>query len=251
MLDQGELAPLSVPPDNTTAYLEPVSTSSQSTPAFVYNWANPNQKPWENLPAAAASRVVGGMGSHWTCCTPEQFPDIERSNIFSNEEWTDLYKEAKELFHTTTTAFDYSIRHQLVRHVLLDATDHKREFVSMPLACQRSKKYKEYVEWTAPATILGDLAEPKYDGGLFELKAQHRCTMLARHPITGQIEGARLKDLLNDEYIFVKAKKYVICAGATLTAGILFNSDFVDYPALVCVLPLPRVPILIFIRDTT
>ena len=193
--------------------------------AFIHNGQNPTQKAYDNLPAAAASRVVGGMGSHWTCCTPEQFPGIERSDIFSDQEWEDLYNEARKLFHTTSTAYDDSIRHQLVKNVLLDATQ-DREFISMPLATRRSHRNKDYLQWTAPATILGDLANPDYDGGLFELKAQHQCTKLHRNPFTGQVEGALLKNLLTEENILVKAKKYVICAGATLTAGILFNSGF-------------------------
>ena len=188
------------------------------------------------MPAAAATRVIGGMGSHWTCCTPREFPGIERSDLFSDTEWDNLYEDAESLFHTNHTAFDDSIRHQLVRHVLLDATDNKRQFISMPLACQRNKPNKDYVEWTATATILGDLAEPNYEGGLFELKSQHRCTKLARNPTTGLVEGALLKNLLTEEKILVKAKKYVICAGAVLTPGILFNSEFTPengYSALV------------------
>ena len=178
------------------------------------------------MPAASATRVVGGMGSHWTCCTPREFPGIERSDLFSDAEWEDLYRDAEGLFHTNHTAYDDSIRHQLVRHVLIDATNGEREFISMPLACQRNKPNKDYIEWTATATILGDLAEPKYDGGLFELKSQHRCTKLEIDPATRQVSGATLKNLLTDETVLVRAKKYVICAGAVLTPGILFNSGF-------------------------
>ena len=194
--------------------------------AFIHNGQNPNQKAYENLPAAAATRAVGGMGSHWTCCTPREFPGIERSDLFSDAEWDELYDDAERLFHTNNTAFDDSIRHQLVKHVLNDATEHKRKFVSMPLACQRNQPNKDYVEWTATATILGDLASPNYNGSLFKLKTQHRCTKLEIDSTKRQVCGALLKNLLTGEAVLVRAKKYVICAGAVLTPGILFNSGF-------------------------
>ena len=178
------------------------------------------------------------MGSHWTCCTPEEFPEIERSDLFSDAEWRALYDEARKLFHTNSTAFDDSIRQQLVKKTLREA-NLGREFISLPLACQRNQKNKDYVEWTASATILGNLAEPNCRSDEFELKAQHRCTRLVTNSSAaqpGQIEFAELKNLLTGDIIYVKARKYVICAGAILTPGILFNSGFTpasQYPALV------------------
>lgn len=164
------------------------------------------------------------MGSHWTCCTPEEFPGIERSDLFTPEEWDTLYGDAKNLFNTTEHAFDNSIRGQLVEHVLLDAyKDTKRVFKGMPLACQRNQPNKDYVEWTCPATILGDLAEPGKDPR-FDFRSQYRCTKLNLDPTTGQVAGALVKNLLTDEVLLIEAKKYVICAGAVLTPGILFNS---------------------------
>jgi pyranose oxidase len=206
-----------------------------SQPEFIYNDQNSEQSPYDNLPAATAVREVGGMGSYWTCSTPEQHPEIERSDIFSNEEWNDLYDEARALFHTTNTAFDHSIRQEIVKDTLRKASK-GREFVSMPLACQRSTHNSDYVEWTATATILGDLADPKYTGGNFELRAQHCCTRLQIDAASRHVVGAELKSLLTNEVLLVKAKKNVICAGAILTAGILFNSQIrpdTGYPAFV------------------
>lgn len=205
--------------------------------AFIHNGQNPSQKAFDNMPAAAASRTVGGMGAHWTCATPEEFPGIERWGHFSDGTWRELYKEAKALFHTNDTLYDDSIRHQLVKHVLADATrNENRLFTGLPLAAQRNRPNKDYVEWTGPATILGDLAQPGYNGGLFKLLASHRCTKLEMNSTTGEVDGALLKDLLADRNVLVRAKKYVICAGAVLTPGILFNSGFGrdnGYPALV------------------
>lgn len=188
-----------------------------------------------SLPAAPVIREVGGMGSYWSCATPEQHPAVERSDLFSDQEWRTLYNQARALFHTTDTAFYHSIRHNLVKNTLVRA--HKnREIVNLPLACQRGTHNLEYLQWTGSATILGDLADPKYSGGNFELKSQHQCTRLLMDRASKHIVGAELTNLLTREVILAKAKKYIICAGAVLTAGILFNSEIQpdkDYPALV------------------
>ncbi|KAH6889472.1 hypothetical protein B0T10DRAFT_404819 [Thelonectria olida] len=195
--------------------------------SYVLNGQNPHQKASENLPAAAASRVVGGMGSHWTCCTPRQHPDIERSKLFSDEKWDELYAELERMMDTNETSFDDSIRQQLVKHTLADAYENvNREMKSMPLACKRSEKNKDYVEWSCSATILGELADPKYNGGAFELRPNTQCIKLERRDVDGKIQGALLEDLMNARKYLVKANKYVICAGAVLTPGILYNSGF-------------------------
>lgn len=177
------------------------------------------------------------MGSHWTCCTPRENP-IERSDLFSNEEWDGLYDRAEKLFDTTETAFDKSIRQQLVKKTL-EKSFEGREMRSMPLACKRSEKNQNYVEWSATATILGDLSDPKNQNPLFEIKPNTQCLGLALGP-TKQVEMAVVRDILTDKQYYIKAKKYIICAGAVLTPGILFNSsEFGNYdladslPALV------------------
>ncbi|KAM3441711.1 hypothetical protein MY4824_001489 [Beauveria thailandica] len=39
-----------------------------------------------SLRATFAIREVGCMGSYWSCATPEQHLEIERSDIFSDDE---------------------------------------------------------------------------------------------------------------------------------------------------------------------
>ncbi|KAH6988139.1 hypothetical protein BKA56DRAFT_578416 [Ilyonectria sp. MPI-CAGE-AT-0026] len=231
---KAELHPLSVPTNNVESYLEPSSWApTPKQVGYLQNGQNPKQNAWDNLPAAAASRVVGGMGSHWTCCTPRQHPGIERSTLFSDEEWDDLYTRAEEILGTNSTSFDDSIRQQLVKSTLEGAYE-KREMLSMPLACKRSEKNKEYIEWACSATILGDLANPRYSGDLFEIRANTQCVKLQLDDNDGQVAWAVVKDLMSNEKYKIKAKKYVICAGAVLTPGILFNSGFTtdELPAL-------------------
>jgi len=175
------------------------------------------------------------MGSHWTCCTPRQLPGVERSALFTDAEWEDLYTKAEKLFSTNRTTYDKSIRHQLVKHVLLDAyKESGREFSGMPLAGQRNRPNQEYIEWTCAATILGDLAEPNNNSKLFELRANNQCIKLQVDTATGQVAWAVVHDILNEKTYAIKAKKYVLCAGATLTPGILVNSGLdAQLPALV------------------
>jgi pyranose oxidase len=176
------------------------------------------------------------MGSHWTCCTPREHK-LERSDLFTDQEWGELYSTAEKLFRTNSTSFDDSIRQQLVKYVLGNAyknTD-RGTIISMPLACNRSADNKDYVEWTCPATILGDLAEPGYSGDKFEIRPNHQCLKLQLDDDSGQIAWAYVKDLLKNKRYYIIAKKYIVCAGAILTPGILFNSGLTTQilPALV------------------
>ncbi|KAF5672307.1 pyranose 2-oxidase [Fusarium heterosporum] len=226
---KGELDPLSVPTSSVQTILEPACWTPEDAPRIAgtsrlscKNGQNPDQKAYENLPGAAATRVVGGMGSHWTCCTPRQHPTIERSNLFNNDEWDDMYTRMEGLFNTNTVSFDNSIRQQLVKDTLHKAYEH-RELQSMPLACQRNVKNKNYVEWSCTATILGDYSKPGSANGLFEILPNTQCMRLGVDE-NFKIQFAEVKDLLTDTVYPIRAKKYVICAGAVLTPGILFNS---------------------------
>jgi pyranose oxidase len=153
----------------------------------MQNGQNPDQSPWDNIPSASASRVVGGMGSHWTCCTPRQHK-LERSELFTDDEWDELYSTAEKLFRTNSTSFDDSIRQQLVKHVLGNAYD-TRGIVSMPLACDRSAGNNDYVEWTCTATILDDLAKPSYSGDKFEIGPITNVLDSSLIRMTGKLHG--------------------------------------------------------------
>ncbi|KAL0260713.1 hypothetical protein SLS55_004403 [Diplodia seriata] len=225
---QGGLELLSVPVDKVPGpNLEPTSWSTRKN---IRNGQNPLQDAYDNLPVAAATRTVGGMGSHWTCCTPEQHPTLERSDLFTPAQWASLYAEAKALVKTNNTSFDASIRQQLVLKVLQAAhAGQGRGFQALPLACERREEGNtDYVEWSCAATVLGKIAtgEEGKGKGLFELRSSWQCVELLREDVTGRVWGALVKDLLADEYVLVEAERYVVCAGAVLTPGILFNSGF-------------------------
>ena len=205
---------------------------------------NPNQEPWDNLEEAAASRVVGGMSSHWTCCTPVpdelELPKEYRADTFDAE-----IREAKELVKTNDTVFDNmkSIRHELVKKTLNAAfSDKGKSFKSMPLACEevRGRNGRHLIRWSSSSTIFGDLVQPnKPEKEDFELWPEHLCTQLVlkhgNNTIDNNIDHALVKDLLTEKITKINAKSYVVCAGAVLTPQLLFMSkiDNTRLPALV------------------
>jgi pyranose oxidase len=148
------------------------------------------------------------------------------------------------MLDTNDTSFDDSIRQQLVKYTLAKAYEEvrrengetfSRQIKSMPLACER--KNKDYVQWSCSATILGkELSDPKYEGDDFEIRPNTQCVRLVRSDLDGTIQWALVEDLMEGKKYRIKANKYVICAGAVLTPGILFNSEFRrdTLPALVC-----------------
>jgi pyranose oxidase len=243
---QGELDLLSIPTDKqTTSFGDPSSWSIDPAHGTIYNGHNPDQDAYYNLPAAAATRNVGGMSSHWTCCTPRQHPKLERSSIFSEREWELLYTEAEERIKTNSTLFNDSIRQQLVQRTLegFHYGNGERKFIPMPLAAQKLPG-QSYLEWSSSSTVFGTITQGPQNSAnrLFTLRSQARCTLLHREQNPefadyGKVIGAMCTDLKTDKVFFVTAKKYVLCAGAILTPGIMYNSGWKpesnELPALV------------------
>ncbi|KAI0452935.1 hypothetical protein F5B21DRAFT_505842 [Xylaria acuta] len=208
----------------------------QSTKKVYCGNYNPQQKPEYNIKASAATRVVGGMSTHWTGCTPRQHP-LERSKLFNDDEWKSLYEKCEALFHTSKVNFENSVRQRLVKYVLKDKFQkdfehgHKkpwqteaRAVKTMPLAAKQLPGNESYIEWSCTATILGDLANPKPSDDRFMLMSQTQCDVLQINPETGRIECAIIVDLVHNKEYVVKANKYAICGGAVLTAGIIAKS---------------------------
>ncbi|KAI8181334.1 Pyranose 2-oxidase [Colletotrichum sp. SAR 10_65] len=201
---KGELQLLSVPTSNADAGLEPSAwVPEPCQQKFVLNGQNPDQKPYENLPAAAATRVVGGMGSHWTCCTPRQDPTIERSTLFNDEEWDELYKEAEKLFWTNPKIFDDSIRQKLVKSILDKAFEERnRKTANMPLCGKRRDNNKDYTEWACTATILGDIAHDEN----FKLLPNTQCVRFELDDFS-KVRLVLVENLVDNEKYRIKANK--------------------------------------------
>ncbi|KAL8349024.1 hypothetical protein RB598_002013 [Gaeumannomyces tritici] len=94
----------------------------------------------------------------------------------------------------------------------------------MPLAC--TPKHADYIEWSCSATILGDLSAPNLTHAKFRIWPNVQCMKLEL--AKGEVTKMAVKDILHDPSgtFEIKAKKYVICAGAVLTVGILHQSGF-------------------------
>lgn len=190
------------------------------------------------------------MGSHWTCCTPEQHK-TERAESQAGADFTGVYKKyepARKLLGTKATEFDESVRQNLVMVTLEEAIPDAK-IQPMPLACTRSQNNKDYVEWACPATILdantnvsssaNSTTSPKLSSSAnsktpptadqnFQIWPNTQCVKLELSQIEGKgtVKHAELIYLPKNDKYEVTAKAYVICAGAVLTPGILFNSGF-------------------------
>ncbi|EEP76769.1 predicted protein [Uncinocarpus reesii 1704] len=125
-------------------------------------------------------------------------------DIFTAEELDSLYTEAEKLIGRSTTVLDDSIRQQLVLKILsLELPD--RLSVPLPIAAKLNEKNRNLLhEWLCKKLEIED----SKDGVV--------------------VNGAIVKDLEVDEYVKVKAKKYVICGGPILTPQLLYASGFGD-----------------------
>ncbi|KAI2469977.1 hypothetical protein F4781DRAFT_392449 [Annulohypoxylon bovei var. microspora] len=222
---RGELSPLSVPVKTADIQLAPISFQDGAG-EYVLNGQNPDQIASVNLTSSAATRTVGGMSSHWTCCTPRQHP-LERSDLFTDERWDELYTKVEQLFDTNSTTFDNSVRHRLVGKVLEEAFQTEREVRSMPLACKRPSDNSSYIRWSSTASILGEYADLSTNtAGRFDMLSQNQCDVLSINRDSYKVEAAIIRDLVSNKDYVVDADRYVICGGSVLTAGIMAKSLF-------------------------
>ncbi|KAI0407768.1 hypothetical protein F4802DRAFT_619913 [Xylaria palmicola] len=234
---RGQLSLLSVPTDSS------IVGNYDEQKDFIFGNINPDQDRSMNLTKTAATRVVGGMSTHWTCCTPRQHVD-ERSTLFNEAEWNTHYTNCEELFNTNQVDFKESVHQQLVKHALEEGfkndhndpkgRDHQlpqsRKVDAMPLAGKQPEPEKNpsYIEWTCTATILNKTLKDtnKMDFSRFTLMEQTQCEVLhlEKRGNSHTVTAAIIKDLVSGEEWVVDATRYVVCGGAVLTAGIMAKS---------------------------
>lgn len=204
--------------------LNPISQPRIPPVHYPMNSENPDQQDWENMPAAASSFNVGGMGGHWTCCTPRPTP-IERIPFIDPQEWNELISRGEKLLQTNQISFVESLRGQVVKEALAKVFDDHfpegRKVQMLPLACRRINP--TWVEWTGPDMILGPLAEP---GAIpkerFELWPENICRRLI---VDGnRITGAEIEHLPTQQKRRVIADVVVVAANAFYTPQLLWLS---------------------------
>jgi pyranose oxidase len=233
---RGHLHPVSVPSNNAPVMtLDPSSfrVDYAKYPGFVHNNENPDQDPFTNLPGAGVTYAVGGMATHWTCATPRHHPTMERSDIYSDQEWDRLYAAGEGLLNTHRHEFDASMRHIMVRDALQAEFRELPEpygVQNLPLAVERRKDNPEFVHWTGTDTVLGPLADGPLDKEPFILKEQHRCTHLMPSTDGSRIEYAEVQDLLRWQTLRIHANTFVVACNAYLTPQVLYASGIRPEP---------------------
>ncbi|KAJ7028772.1 putative pyranose oxidase [Mycena alexandri] len=248
----GALSVVSIPRSQTIVpTLGPAAwTASDPNKMWITNGRNSFQGEHNNLGAEAVTRGVGGMSTHWTCATPEFLPGLERPVIFTqpstdDAEWTLLYNSAKSLIGTSDTQFNQSIRHNVVLEALQKAYP-DRGVKALPLACHRLAEGSPYVQWHAASNVYGDMfTNPNKQNkqgvkrGYFKLLTNTRCTRFELDSSTTvghKVALVEVQDLLDARLVsenshpeidfYIKAKAYVVAAGAVATPQILANSGF-------------------------
>ena len=233
---RGHLHPLSIPTNDLPALtLDPGAFHFDPSRygGFVLNNQNPEQDPVKNLPGAGVTYAVGGMATHWTCATPRHHPTVERSDVYSDEEWNRLYSAGEQLLNTHKHEFDDSIRHQVVLGALqAEYTDLPEPYgvQNLPLAVERRKDNPKFVHWSGTDTVFGPLADGLQDQEPFILKDQHRCFKLVPTQDGSSIDHAVIQNLKEWSTYNVKATTYIVCCNAYLTPQVLYNSGIRPAP---------------------
>lgn len=131
------------------------------------------------------------MATHWTACTPREHPTIERSSLYTDDEWDKLYGDAETILKTNQNMFDdtktgepgggapsgitHFIRNNVVRDILRSTYPDLKNKEAMPqylpLAGVRRKDAPEFITWSGSDTVLGeDMLKALKEGDRFELK---------------------------------------------------------------------------------
>lgn len=178
---------------------------------------------YADMPAAAMSSNVGGMGSHWTCACPrpgntEQVPFLDQS------EWDKLCTDAEALLHVTRCAFPGSKAANAIVAGLSGLFGAKlppgRQIGNMPLACTVTDDGHRL--WSGPDVILGSLALPETAPCNFELQPETLCMQL----IAGdnRITDAIVRHLPSGTMKRIRAQVYVVAGDALRTPQLLWAS---------------------------
>lgn len=222
---KGELVPISTPVSQPwPESVEPRSQPPSPPPYYRINGSNPEQKDWNNMPAAKASYQVGGMGGHWTCCTPRPYKD-ELPKEYDPKEFQSLLEQGEKLFNTNQTSFADSLRGQ----IMVDALNKEftelrdpRKVQMLPLACKKDEN--GWITWNGPDDIFGPLAVPhSVPRERFQLWEEHIVRKL-QVDHNHNIVAAEVEHLPSKSKKLVKAKQFVVAGGAFSTPQLLWNS---------------------------
>ncbi|MFH8798169.1 GMC oxidoreductase [Streptomyces sp. NPDC017936] len=179
-----------------------------------------------DLPAAAVSTNVGGMGAHWTGACPRP-GDGERIGFIPADEMEADLTRAEELLHVDPHAFDAAPFAQEVRDRLSALVDagrpaHRR-VAPMPLAVTARPDGAH--AWSGTDVVLGPAAHDE------RVDIADRCLCLRVVMDGDTAAGVVVRDLVTGEETGVAARAVVVAADALRTPQLLYASG-VRPPAL-------------------
>lgn len=182
----------------------------------------PNGERWGDLPAAACSTNVGGMGAHWTCACPPPAQG-EAISFIPDEQMQAALAKARELLQVSASAYPDTPVSQRLRERLssafADVTTATRAVQRMPLACSSDQGQRR---WSGSDTILGALAEPSGRPERFEIRHDTACVQLIVK--NDRIVGAELLHRSSGTRYQVDAKTVIVAADALRTPQLLWAS---------------------------
>lgn len=180
------------------------------------------------MPAAALSTNVGGMGAHWTCACPPP-GNTERIGFIPEEEWQAAFDEANRLLGVTQQAYPETDAARAIRQALMGAFGERlspeRPVQPMPIAARTEGGERR---WAGVDVVLGPLAEEGHGTG-FTLHSETLCHRLT---VDGdRVTGAVLEHLPTGERYEVRARVVVVAADSLRTPQLLWASG-IRPPAL-------------------
>ena len=183
--------------------------------------------PSSEMPAAAMSSNVGGMGAHWTCACPRP-GGSERIAFLDADLMDSALADGERLLAVTNEAFNDAPLSSVVRERLA-AGIHRTgtaRVQPMPLAVRRDAEGT--ITWSGTDVVLGPLAEGAFES--FELRTETLCQRVLLND-GGQATGVALKDLRTGAEYSAGARAVVVAADAFRTPQVLFASG-IRLPAL-------------------
>ena len=184
------------------------------------------------MPSVSMSSNIGGMGAHWTCACPRP-GNAERIPFILENDYEKAFSKAEELLCVTQNAFPESPESLAILKTLGNVFNKKqsvdRQVQPMPLAVKVNENGERY--WVGADTILGELAEPNYQGN-FEIRSETLCrtlnTVEVRNPDFfgkgGKITGALIEHLPTGAQEEIQAKIVIVAADALRTPQLLWAS---------------------------
>lgn len=167
----------------------------------------------DDMPAAALSSCVGGMGVHWTCATPEPNDD-ERVPFIPEEDLDHAFAEARRLLAVTTlpeNPYGRAIR-ELVEEHFRSSLPAGRGPAPLPMSAIPRPDGTIY--WGGADTVLGDVS--------VDLHADTICRRLL---VDGDhVTGAEVEHLPSGETTVIEARVVVVAANALQTPQLLWAS---------------------------